>query len=180
MRSSWMCMNMGLDGDNRGAGNRSQKLAALSILMIILSIITLSDYGMHQKDSQVNLDKEIPFKCTSCTNLVWFKIRDLQKMFKPITTTGPAVGPTATGPATTMPTTNPADRLMGPMMGPMTLDCPKCHKKTLTQAVACPKCNEIFVMKMDPKANLFDDKCPKCHESYAKAWQEKYRKEKGK
>jgi hypothetical protein len=105
-----------------------------------------------QLNSGVNLDKKIPFKCTTCGKVVMYTIRDLQKMQKP--------------------------GQMGPMMGPMTLDCPKCEKKTLTQAVECPKCGEIFVMKMDPAKGLFNDKCPKCHESYAKAWQEKYKKSK--
>jgi prepilin-type processing-associated H-X9-DG protein len=101
--------------------------------------------------SGVNLEKKIPFKCTNCKTVVLYSIRELQKMQKPGS--------------------------MGPMMGPMTLDCPECKKKSLTQAVECPKCGEIFVMKMDPDKGLFDDKCPKCKESYAKAWQEKYKKD---
>lgn len=104
--------------------------------------------------SQVNLDKQIPFKCTSCGHIERVTIRDLQKKVQP-------------------------DKDHGPMMGPMTLDCPKCQKKTLAQAVECPKCATIFVMKMDPKTDLFDDRCPKCQESYAKAWQERYRKSNG-
>ena len=65
---------------------------------------------------------------------------------------------------------------MGPMMGPMVLQCPKCSKQTLTQAVECPveTYKEVFIMNMDPMKGIFDDKCPKCGVSYSKAWQEKY------
>jgi len=101
----------------------------------------------------INFDKKIPFKCTNCSTTVPYTIRELQQMKKP-------------------------DE-MGPMMGPLILPCPKCHKDTLTQAVECPNCSEIFIMKVDPATGTFDDKCPKCHESYAKSWQKKYWKENG-
>jgi hypothetical protein len=136
------------------SGQHTKKVVALSIFLILLSLISLAEFAKSLVGGGVNLDKKVPFKCTSCNNLVWYTIRDLQKKQKP--------------------------GKMDPMMGPMTMDCPKCHKKTLTQAVECPKCKEIFVMKMDPAKGLFDDKCPKCKESYAKVWQEKYRTEQGK
>jgi rRNA maturation protein Nop10 len=169
-QNGWIGFKMGFDGVTIGGGGgsggaKALKVMSLSILIIILSIITLGDYGLHGSGSQPNLDKEIPFKCTHCSTVAWYKIRDLQKMFKTATIPGP--------------TTSPADPLRGLMMGPMTLNCPKCGKKTLTQAVECPKCQFIFVMQMDPAHNKFDDKCPKCGVSYAKAWQEKYRKEQG-
>lgn len=164
MRNGWLGVTLGADGGaNRGGGTRALKLMMLSILLIVLSAISLADYGRNLKRSHVNLDKQIPFKCTHCNEVAYYKIRELQKMFKPTTRPGTS--------------TRPGEGFIGPMMGPMVLDCPKCHQKTLTQAVECPKCGEIFVMKMDPTKNMFDDKCPKCHESYAKAWQEKYRKE---
>ncbi|MFA5864038.1 MAG: M56 family metallopeptidase [Phycisphaerae bacterium] len=97
-----------------------------------------------------NLDKQIPFKCSDCGTVVKYTIGKLQKM--------------------------PKLRTMSPMMGPLVLDCPKCKREALTQAVECLKCGEIFIMKMDPDKKVFDDRCPKCGTSYAKAWQEKYRK----
>ncbi len=135
-----------------GGGGEPVSLIILTVVVLVMALITVFDATLGGGAGGVNLDKQIPFKCTSCSNVVMYTIRDLQKMQKP--------------------------GQMGPMMGPMTLDCPKCKKKTLTQAVECPKCGEIFVMKMDPSKGLFDDKCPKCKESYAKAWQEKYRKSK--
>jgi len=133
------------------AGGQPVPLLVLTVIVLAMALITVFDSLM--PTSGVNLNKQIPFKCTNCGNIQQFTIRELQKM------------------------QNPGQ--MGPMMGPMTLTCQKCGKKTLTQAVECPKCQEIFVMKMDPSRGLFDDKCPKCGVSYAKAWQEKYRKEKG-
>jgi hypothetical protein len=104
----------------------------------------------------VNLERKIPFKCTDkdCGEKVYYTIGELQKMPPPGT--------------------------MGPMMGPMVLKCPKCNNSTLTQAVECPNCGEVFIMKMDPQTNIFDDKCPSCGVSYAKVWQEKYRLQHGK
>ncbi|MFA5864549.1 MAG: hypothetical protein WC975_07650 [Phycisphaerae bacterium] len=164
MQSNWCGFRMSLDGLTSGGGGspRAFKVMGLSIFAVLLAIITLVDFGINQSNSRINLDKEIPFKCTSCDYIYLYKIRDLQKMVEPITTTGP--------------TTNPA-QLMGPMMGPLILECPHCHQKNLEQAVQCPKCEEIFHIRMDPSKNIFDDKCPKCHESYSKAWQEKYEKE---
>jgi hypothetical protein len=173
MRNGWFGVRMGVDGVTIGEGGGGVKgvnLILLSIFMILLAIVTLTDYGMSRRKATVNLDKEIPFMCTQCSSVYAYKIRDLQKMQKPFGAAG----------LTTQPTTGPAgEAMLGPMMGPMTLECPKCHQKTLTQAVECPKCQEIFVMKMNPAQNLFDDKCPKCGVSYAKAWQEKYRKTQG-
>jgi predicted RNA-binding Zn-ribbon protein involved in translation (DUF1610 family) len=134
-------------------GGQPLHLVILTVLVLLMAIVSVYDAAFGGSSNGVNLDKKIPFKCTSCDNIVMYTIRNLQKMQKP--------------------------GQMGPMMGPMTLDCPKCRWKTLTQAVECPKCGEIFVMKMDPSRNMFDDKCPKCGESYAKAWQEKYRKTQG-
>jgi len=133
-------------------GGQPVPLVVLSVIVVIMVLLTVYDTTLGTS-SGFNSNKEIPFKCTSCGNIQKFTIKELQKMQKP--------------------------GEMGPMMGPMKLVCEKCNQKTLTQAVECPKCQEIFVMKMDPSRGLFDDKCPKCGESYAKAWQEKYRKEQG-
>ncbi len=133
-------------------GGQPVPLLVMTIIVLSMALISVFDSVMGT-GTGINLDKKIPFKCTKCSNIVMYTIRELQKMQKP--------------------------GAMGPMMGPMTLNCPKCNNKTLTQAVECPKCAEVFVMKMDPSRGLFDDKCPKCKESYAKAWQEKYRKSKG-
>jgi hypothetical protein len=134
------------------SGQPPVSLVVLTVIVLAMALVSVYDSAMGP-GTGVNLDKKIPFKCTGCGNVVMYTIRDLQKMQKPGS--------------------------MGPMMGPMILDCPKCSKKSLTQAVECPKCAEIFVMKMDPAKSMFDDKCPKCKESYAKAWQEKYRKSNG-
>jgi len=115
-----------------------------------------SEESHSSRSGRFNLDKKIPFRCTNCGLVRSFAIRELQKMQKP----------------------DKAD----PSMGPMKLDCTQCGKKTLTQAVECPKCQEIFVLKIlkiDATRNSLDDKCPKCGESYIKAWQEKYRKPAG-
>jgi len=154
MRSTSMWFRTGFSGVTIGGsgGGQPTPLIVLTVIVLAMALVTVYDAAVGG-DRGPNLDKEIPFKCTSCGNIQKFTIRELQKMQKP--------------------------GEMGPMMGPMTLNCQKCGKKTLTQAVECPKCQEIFVMKMDPSRGLFDDKCPKCGESYAKAWQEKYRKNKG-
>jgi rRNA maturation protein Nop10 len=104
------------------------------------------------RQSEIDKERKIPFKCTNkdCGEVVFYTTRELTKTLKPGE---------------------------NPMMGPVVLDCPKCKKHTLTQAVECPKCGEIFIMMMDPQNGVFDDKCPKCGVSYAKAWQEKYQKE---
>jgi len=96
--------------------------------------------------------KWLIFKCTLCGKVEKISIRQLQKMQKP-------------------------DE-MSPMMGPMKLECPKCHKKELTQGVECPACQEKFVMKLDPAKGRYDDRCPKCGKSYAEAWRDMYRNEK--
>ncbi len=154
MRSTSMWFRTGFSGVTIGGsgGGQPTPLIVLTVIVLAMALVTVYDAAVGG-DRGPNLDKEIPFKCTSCGNIQKFTIRELQKMQKP--------------------------GEMGPMMGPMTLNCQKCGKKTLTQAEECPKCQENFVMKMDPSRGLFDDKCPKCGESYAKAWQEKYRKNKG-
>jgi len=133
-------------------GGQPLSLVVLTVVVSAMALITVYDAVSGSRTSGVNPQKQIPFKCLSCNTIVQYTIKDLQKMQKP--------------------------GEMGPMMGPMKLECPRCHRKELTQAVECPRCNEVFVMKMDPSKGLFDDKCPKCGESYAKAWQEKYRKTK--
>jgi prepilin-type processing-associated H-X9-DG protein len=105
-----------------------------------------------QPSPSKTLNKNIPFKCTNkdCGTIELFSIGELRKMQEPVE--------------------------KGPMMGPMVFDCPKCKKHSLTQAVECPACEEIFILNMDPKIGVFDDKCPKCGKNYVKAWKEKYPK----
>jgi len=133
-------------------GGQPLPLVILTIIVLAMALITVFDNVLKSSGS-VDMNKEIPFKCTSCGVIVKYTLKELQEMQKP--------------------------GQMGPMMGPLILDCPQCKKHALTQAVECPKCSEIFIMKADFTSGKFDDKCPKCHESYSKAWQEKYRQENG-
>jgi uncharacterized paraquat-inducible protein A len=66
--------------------------------------------------------------------------------------------------------------MVGKMMEPLVLDCPFCKEHTLTRAIKCPKCDFIFIMKLNLMEGFFDDKCPKCGVSYSTAWQEEYKK----
>jgi predicted RNA-binding Zn-ribbon protein involved in translation (DUF1610 family) len=157
-----------------GSGSRANKIVILSLFMIALSVLTLMDYALSRTRSGVNWDQKVPFKCTKCGLVESFTIRDLNKINESeIKRLGVSAEP---GGTTTQPTTLPV--LGGPMMGPLTLECPKCKDKTLTQAVECLKCQTVFIMNMDPMKGIFDDKCPKCGESFSKAWREKYAKEK--
>ncbi len=124
-------------------------LVILTVIVLVMALLTVYDTVFAGPKIS---NKPIPFKCTNCGNIVEYKVSELQKMQKP--------------------------GEMGPMMGPMTFNCPKCNKKSLSQAVKCPTCSEVFVMKVDPGKAIFNDKCPKCGESYAKAWKEKYSKSK--
>ena len=152
MRNRSSLVRTGFSGVTIGgsAGGQPVPLVILTIVVLAMALLTVWDAATGGS-SKINLNKKIPFKCTKCSAVVYYTIKDLQKMQKP--------------------------GQMGPMMGPLKLDCPKCGgKKTLTQAVQCPKCGEVFIMEMDPKTGMFDDKCPKCGSSYAEAWREKYRK----
>jgi prepilin-type processing-associated H-X9-DG protein len=93
----------------------------------------------------------IPFKCTNkeCGEVTTYTVADIQMMNQ----------------TSSQPTT-----------GPEMLDCPKCKKHSLTQAVKCPACEEVFIMNKNPEEMGFNDKCPKCGKSYVKAWKEKYPK----
>jgi ribosomal protein L37AE/L43A len=126
----------------------------LTIIVLAMALITVFD-SVFSDPNAIDQNRKIPFKCTNkaCNAVVYYTIGEIQKMQQP--------------------------GQMGPMMGPMILNCPKCNQKTLTQAVECPKCSEVFIMNMDPMKGVFDDKCPKCGESYSKAWQEKYRQTHG-
>lgn len=161
MRKSAFRISRGFSAITIGGsgGGQPLPLVILTVVVLAMALLTVFDSVMGNSGG-VNLDKEIPFKCTNdkCNppdgTIVKYTIRDLQKITQP-------------------------GGMGGPMMGPMTLDCPTCKQKTLTQAVECPKCQFIFVMQINPAANKFDDRCPKCGESYAKAWQEKYRQSGG-
>jgi hypothetical protein len=124
-------------------------LTVLAVIILAMAFLTVYDTVIGARPNV----GPVFFRCTNCGNVAQYTVRELQKMLPP----GQA----------------------GPMMGPLVLTCPKCNKNTFTQAVKCPKCGEVFVLKFNPAANIFDDKCPKCHESYAKTWREKYRKETG-
>jgi predicted RNA-binding Zn-ribbon protein involved in translation (DUF1610 family) len=124
-------------------------MVTLTLMLYVLVTVSEISFPFESRKRDRPQGRGIPFKCISCGDIEKYTISELQKM----------------------PKIN-----KGPMMGPMKLNCPKCGKDTLTQAVVCPSCGEIFVMKMDPAKGLFDDKCTKCGKSYAKAWQEKYRK----
>jgi len=191
-------MRLGLAGMAVGGGltGRGFKVILLSLFVTALAVYTLVDYGFMRRHG-VDLKRQIPFKCTNCNAIVHYTLGELQKDVKledfprfagpmapsaeksaspaaagppaPGTTAGESVPPGHTG----------EGHLLGPLMGPLVLECPKCKQKTLTQAVGCPKCGEIFILQMDFAQGKFDDKCPKCHESYAKSWQEKYREKNG-
>jgi hypothetical protein len=139
-----------------GSGGQPLPLVILTIIVLAMALITVFD-SVFSDPNAIDTNRKIPFKCTnkSCNEVVFFTIGDLQKK------------------------QNPGQ--MGPMMGPMVLQCPKCSQQTLTQAVECPveTCKEVFIMNMDPMKGIFDDKCPKCGTSYSKAWQEKYRQTNG-
>lgn len=91
----------------------------------------------------------IPFKCTTCGTVREVSIGTLQDM-----------------------------RTRGEFENvrqydPLIIDCPKCGTKTAKQAIECPDCHEIFVIKTDPVKGVYDDTCPKCGISYAVAWRKR-------
>jgi predicted RNA-binding Zn-ribbon protein involved in translation (DUF1610 family) len=149
MRNESVSFRPGLAGFSRrnDGGSPPIRLTILTVIVLAMAVVTVYDtvFGRNLYDR----NKQIPFLCVSCGNIQKITIGELQKMQKP-----------GSG---------------GPMMGPMVLPCAKCGKQALTQAVACPKCGEIFILQFNPAGGKFDDRCPKCHESFAKAWQEKYR-----
>ncbi|MFA5865737.1 MAG: hypothetical protein WC975_13770 [Phycisphaerae bacterium] len=132
-------------------GGQPLPLVIVTLIVLAMALITVVDSVL--PGGGIDTKKQIPFQCTSCNSVVKYTIGELQKMQDP--------------------------SKMGPMMGPLVLDCPSCKKHSLTQAVECPQCNAVFIIKMNPAQGQFDDKCPKCETSFAKAWQEKYRKENG-
>jgi hypothetical protein len=156
MRNRSLRILNGFSGVTIGGSGSGQPLplVILTVVVLAMALVTVYD-AIVGGPTGVDLNKQIPFKCVNpqCGTIVKYTIRELQKMAQP-----------GGG---------------GPMMGPMTLNCPKCNQKTLTQAVECPKCQFIFVMQIDPAHNKFDDRCPKCGISYAKAWQDKYRQSGG-
>jgi predicted RNA-binding Zn-ribbon protein involved in translation (DUF1610 family) len=152
MQHKQIRFGQGVWGRFAGGGRGGQPMPLMILTMIVLSMALLTVLDTVWGGPEIS-QKPIPFKCVSCGHIVIHKVADLQKLHKPGS--------------------------MTPMMGPMVLDCPKCGKKSLTQAIECPKCTEIFVMTIDPDKRIFNDKCPKCGVSYAQAWKEKYQKSKG-
>ena len=51
--------------------------------------------------------------------------------------------------------------MMGMLGQQMTLDCPKCGKKTCYMAEKCEQCETIFVLGQAKDRN-YPDRCPKC------------------
>jgi ribosomal protein L37AE/L43A len=157
MRSKSLWLRPKFSGVTVGGsgGGQPLPLVILTVVVLAMALITVFD-SVTSSGREIDLSKQIPFKCTNpqCNEVKFYTLGELKTMQKPGS--------------------------MGPMMGPMILDCPKCSQHTLTQAVKCPKCDEVFIMKMDPSKGMFDDKCPKCGVSYAKAWKEKYQKKNGK
>jgi hypothetical protein len=51
--------------------------------------------------------------------------------------------------------------MMGPMMGPMAVNCPKCNKKSAYMAEKCEKCGVVFVPNYQ-SGDEYPDKCPGC------------------
>lgn len=51
--------------------------------------------------------------------------------------------------------------MMGPMMGPMAINCPKCSKKSAYVAEKCEKCGVVFVPNYQ-SGDEYPDKCPSC------------------
>ncbi|NLX07108.1 MAG: hypothetical protein GXY33_18385 [Phycisphaerae bacterium] len=140
-------LNVTIGGSGTG---QPLPVVVLTVVVVVMALITVYKTSI-SPGGGIDLSKEIPFKCKACNEIVNKTLRDLQQMEE--------------------------TQQMGPMMGPMKLVCPKCGKKELTQAVKCPKCEEVFIFEMDPMAGAsFDDRCPKCGVSYSEAWQEKYRK----
>jgi predicted RNA-binding Zn-ribbon protein involved in translation (DUF1610 family) len=133
-------------------GGQPLPLVILTVAVLAMAIVTVIDAGFGNS-SGLDLNSEVPFKCTSCGHVERYTIKQLQSMQK-----------AGAG---------------GPMMGPLILDCPKCKKKALTQAVECLKCKEVYIMDMDPMKGKFNDKCPKCGSSFSQLWREKYAKEQG-
>lgn len=183
-RSAWFRGSLSGVTIGGSGGGQPLSLVILTIIVLAMALATVYD-AVLGRNTGVDLTKKVPFKCTNAQcnppqgTVQWYTIGELQKMMPtpgPGMPAGPGIPP---GPGTTTGPGMPGGPMAGPMAGPMTLECPACHQKNLTQAVQCPKCGNIFVMQTDPAANKFDDSCPKCHESYAKAWQEKYRQSGG-
>jgi len=53
------------------------------------------------------------------------------------------------------------EAMMMPGMGPQTMECPKCGKKSCMAAQKCQKCENIFVFGQAKDQN-YPDRCPKC------------------
>ncbi len=153
MRSKSLWFRPWLSGLTFGgsSGGQPVPLVVLTVIVLAMAVVTVID-GAVRRDG-FDSRRKIPFKCINCGNVQHFTIRELMK-----------IQPAGQG---------------GPMPGPMVLPCEKCGKKALTQAVECPKCSEIFIMKVDPVKGIFDDRCPKCGANFSVAWQEKYHKNQG-
>ncbi|NLX07107.1 MAG: hypothetical protein GXY33_18380 [Phycisphaerae bacterium] len=136
-------------GIGGAGGGQPLPVVVLTVVVVVMALITV--YKSINPGDGLDPNRKIPFKCKACGEIAHKTLGELQAMSE--------------------------TQQMGPMMGPMKLECPKCGKKELTQAVQCPQCEEVFIFEMDPmQMTEFDDRCPKCGVSYSEAWQEKYRK----
>ena len=132
------------------SGGLPAPLVLLALGVVLMAMLTVW-HTSSRRGGEFDPTKEVAFKCKACGAIVMKTLGDLQTMEE--------------------------TQQMGPMMGPMKLDCPYCGEQELTQAVQCPQCEEVFIFEMDPmQMTEFDDRCPKCGVSYSEAWQEKYRK----
>ncbi|MFA5863533.1 MAG: hypothetical protein WC975_02490 [Phycisphaerae bacterium] len=134
-----------------GSGRIPFPLKLLAILVLTMAAMTVYDTTVYHSETDYDVCRSPLFKCTSCGAVASYSIRELQAKVPP--------------------------KQLASMKGSLVLDCPKCKKHTLTQAVICLKCENVFAIIMNSGQDSINDKCPKCGESYIKAWQEKYRRE---
>ena len=57
---------------------------------------------------------------------------------------------------------SPEDRLTGPMMGPMALECKNCSQETAYMSQKCEECETFFSIDYDGASDDYPDRCPEC------------------
>ena len=122
---------------------RMISLLAVALILAVVCIWIYADYRQ-PPPSGAYFGKTMVFKCTNCGLVTHYTLGEIRAMIS-----------------------RPED-----VGSPLVVNCDQCGQKTLTQAVECPNCGEVFIVIPGQS-----DLCPQCGTRYFRNLREKHSQE---